>query len=151
MAIKHVSTLAAITAAVAFAQPALADKPRVCHNGQTLSVAGPSVPSHIAHGDTRGPCPPPPVSVALMRCDSIDGDIMVVGGSASDDPEVTPRPLPVLEGATCATAVAGFLNSGWELRFVTSGSSVVPAEGESGFVTEYTFVTKPPYSAGTPK
>lgn len=150
MIIKPVSALAAIGAALALAQPAFADMPRVCHKGQTLSVAGPSVPSHIAHGDTRGPCPPPPVAVALMRCDSIDGDIMAVAGSASVDPEV-PQPLPVIEGASCAAAVAAFLNSGWELRFVTSGSTVVPGEGESGFVTEYTFVTKPAYSGGTPK
>ena len=28
----------------------------ICHNGNTLSVASPAVPAHIAHGDTLGAC-----------------------------------------------------------------------------------------------
>lgn len=32
----------------------------ICHNGTTLSVAEPAVASHLAHGDTLGPCDPNP-------------------------------------------------------------------------------------------
>ena len=32
------------------------DKVIICHNGQTLAVAAPAVPAHLAHGDTIGPC-----------------------------------------------------------------------------------------------
>ena len=31
----------------------------ICHNGNTLSVASPAVPAHIAHGDTLGACVAP--------------------------------------------------------------------------------------------
>jgi hypothetical protein len=28
----------------------------ICHKGKTITVSGSSVESHLAHGDTRGPC-----------------------------------------------------------------------------------------------
>lgn len=32
-------------------------KVTLCHNGKTIQVAESAVPSHLAHGDTLGPCP----------------------------------------------------------------------------------------------
>ncbi len=32
-------------------------KVTLCHKGQTILVAESAVPSHLAHGDTLGPCP----------------------------------------------------------------------------------------------
>ena len=31
-------------------------KVTICHQGQTLAVSESSVPAHLAHGDTLGPC-----------------------------------------------------------------------------------------------
>jgi hypothetical protein len=141
---KKLLQLAVLGATVAIAQPALAAKALVCHKGkQTLHIAQSAVPAHVGHGDTRGACqvvPPPPLTVVLLRCDSLDGDIVLQSASASDIPEV-PVLLPIVDGDNCATAVARLLNGGWELEFVTSGAALTPAEGESGFVTEYTFVS----------
>ncbi|MCH8150565.1 MAG: hypothetical protein IH987_21745 [Planctomycetes bacterium] len=36
--------------------PGNADCPVVCHKGRTLTVSESSVPAHLAHGDTCGPC-----------------------------------------------------------------------------------------------
>ena len=48
---------------VASAQYQYGGKVAICHvagqSGQrvTITVAGPAVPAHLAHGDTLGPCP----------------------------------------------------------------------------------------------
>jgi hypothetical protein len=102
--------------AVVVAQPALADK------GKDKAV------------------PATPASVALMRCDSVAGSAVVVAVTASEQNGV-PVQLPVLVGDNCATAAANLFNNKWKLKFVTSGTAVTPAEGASGFVTDYTFVT----------
>jgi hypothetical protein len=33
-------------------------KVQICHKGRTITVALASVPGHLSHGDTIGPCPP---------------------------------------------------------------------------------------------
>jgi len=38
------------------------DRVTLCHRGNTITVAEPAVPAHLAHGDTLGPCPPSPNS-----------------------------------------------------------------------------------------
>ena len=150
---KRILQIAALTVAVA--QPALAatDKVTLCHKGtDTLSIAQSAVRAHTNHGDTLGACPvvePTPAAAALMRCDSVVGSMVVVAVSASDQGEV-PVELPVAVDGNCAAGVADLLNSGWQLKFVTSGSAVTPGEGQSGFVTEYTFVTTQPQAPVTP-
>lgn len=108
--------------------------------------------SWLPYPDTLGACPviePTPAAVALMRCDSVAGSMVVVAVSASDQGEV-PVELPVAVDGNCASGVADQLNSGWQLKFVTSGSAVAPGEGRSGFVTECTFVTTQPQAPVAP-
>lgn len=146
---KRVLQLAVL--ALAAAQPALADNNAlVCHKGtDTLSIAQSAVQAHVDHGDTLGSCPAKPTSVVLLRCDSVDGGQVVVSFSISPllepvEPVDQPEPLPQVLGANCAAWVAGLMNQGWELKFVTAGSTVETVEGGSGAVTEYVFVTPKP-------
>ncbi len=85
---KRILQIAVLT--VVAAQPALAatEKVTVCHKGtDTLSIAQSAVRAHTNHGDALGACPviePTPAAVALMRCDSVAGNMVVVAVSASD-------------------------------------------------------------------
>ena len=142
--ILSLSTLAALAAAIA--QPALADSGnvRICHNGNyTLSVAQSAVKAHVNHGDSVGSCRSNPTSVLLMRCDLVDGYQTVVAIDSAT-PGKAPMPLDGIVGQSCAKWMATLVNNKWELKFVSSGSPVAPAEGTSGFVTEYTFFTEHP-------
>lgn len=150
---KRILQIAVLTAVAA--QPALAatEKVNVCHKGtETLSISQSAVKAHTNHGDALGACPvipPTPASVAVLRCDSVAGSVVVVAASASEQDAGLVQ-LPVTLGDNCATGVADLLNSGWELKFVSAGSAVAPGEGASGFVTEYTLVSTQPQTVVAP-
>jgi hypothetical protein len=93
-------------------------KQSICHKGNSITVAEPSVKSHLAHGDTLGSCletsaePKNMASVVMMRC---DGAVVVSLTSSVNAGE-----LPV-EG-TCPQVLADLLNNGLKLKSVTGGS-----------------------------
>ena len=113
------------------------NKVLICHKGQEVSVAASAVNTHInKHGDTRGECPegepkPDPKfrsTVVMMRCEGVaDNSVLIVSASSSQG-------LGVVAGLDCAITLSRLLNTGHEIRSITSGS----AEGDDGVLHFYT-------------
>lgn len=104
-------------------------KQSICHKGNTISVATPSVKAHQDHGDTLGECKVTPetmATVVMMRCDASS----VVSLTSSVDAGELP-----LEGI-CAQILADLLNDGFALKFVTAGSGA-DAAGIQHLYTDY--------------
>jgi hypothetical protein len=102
-------------------------KQQLCHKGKQISVAQSAVSAHQNHGDTEGECEdespvPEPVetssAVIIMRCDA--GDVVSI--TTSLDVAVI-LPIPLEDGADCATALAKFLDVGFRIRSITGGSA----------------------------
>jgi hypothetical protein len=103
-------------------------KELVCHKGKEISVSNSAITGHMNHGDTAGECgddssSPPPMpeetdsAVVIMRCDAG----VVVSITTSLEVAVI-LPVPLEEGAHCATALAEFLDAGFTIDSITGGS-----------------------------
>ncbi|RTZ81509.1 MAG: hypothetical protein DSZ01_00710 [Gammaproteobacteria bacterium] len=104
-------------------------KTTVCHNGNTISISNSALQAHLAHGDTKGPCPAPRfTSVVILRCLNTNGQILISGVSGSDNADVD-LPLP---RQICANGVARMMNAGFHLQQVSTGLT--------GGETEYLFL-----------
>jgi len=58
--IALVALASVVGLARAIASPASAQyqyRVAVCHKGHTIVIATPALKAHLAHGDTKGPCP----------------------------------------------------------------------------------------------
>jgi hypothetical protein len=113
-----------------------ADKQEMCHKGDEISIAGPAVPAHLAHGDTVGECegedtPTEPerntmAAVVMMRCEAItDNGSVVVSLSSSNELDgavILPFP-PAEDPLNCAETLARLLNADYMVRSITSGSA----------------------------
>lgn len=118
------------------------DKVSICHNYHTLSVARPSVQSHLNHGDfsfedyPEGDCeklpgvpetgPGTTTFVVMMRC---DGAVVV---SYEDSSDVGIDALP---SGSCPQVLADLLNGGLGLEAVTGGSA--GTNGDLNLYTDY--------------
>jgi len=78
-AIFGIAVLAAILlGGLTFSQSAFAgqgggqNKVTICHQGdegpETITVAAPAIPAHLAHGDTLGPCVEEPTGDRILSC-----------------------------------------------------------------------------------
>jgi len=117
------------------------NKQMLCHDGTEIFVAQPAISAHMGHGDTWGSCevastePGTVAAVVMMRCEAIEGNgVEVVSASASFD---LVSILPV-EPVDCAVALAGLLDAGFHLRFVSSGSA--EADGSLHLYIDYLLI-----------
>ena len=136
------------------------NKTEICHKGDEISIAGPAVPAHLAHGDTEGECEDTPTeperntmaAVVMMRCEAITGNGSVVV-SLSSSPEfdgavILPFPPVEPDSLNCAEALATLLNADYMVRSITSGSAQ-SGEGEDEddvlrLYTDYLLLKKVP-------
>jgi hypothetical protein len=121
------------------------DKVSICHNYQTLSVARPSVQSHLNHGDfsfedyPEGDCGKPSgvpetgpgttTYVVMIRC---DGPVVVSYEDSSD------AGVDVLPAGSCPQLLGDLLNGGLGLESVTGGSA--GTNGDLNLYTDYLFL-----------
>lgn len=106
------------------------DKVSICHNYQTISVARPSVQSHLNHGDfsfedfplrecerssgVPGTGPGTTTYVVMMRC---DGPVVVSYEDSSD------AGVDALPSGSCPQVLGDLLSRGLRLESVTGGSA----------------------------
>ena len=131
-------------------------KVEVCHKGiKVISIAAPSVPNHINHGDTLGVCedetspePEHMAAVVMMRCEAIAGNGVVVLSASSSIVLDGAIILPILPGSDpdCAQALAGLINAGFTLKSIQSGSAENGEEGDDSLhlFTDYLLIGKVP-------
>jgi hypothetical protein len=121
------------------------DKVSICHNYQTLSVARPSVQSHLNHGDfsfedyPEGDCEKPSgvpetgpgttTYVVMIRC---DGPVVVSYEDSSD------AGVDALPPGSCPQLLGDLLNGGLGLESVTGGSA--GTNGDLNLYTDYLFL-----------
>jgi hypothetical protein len=121
------------------------DKVSICHNYQTLSVARPSVQSHLNHGDfsfedyPEGDCEKPSgvpetgpgttTYVVMIRC---DGPVVVSYEDSSD------AGVDALPPESCPQLLGDLLNGGLGLESVTGGSA--GTNGDLNLYTDYLFL-----------
>ena len=140
------------------------NKTEICHKGDEISIAGPAVPAHLAHGDEVGACeedtpaesePDTMAAVVMMRCEAItdNGSVVV---SLSSSPELDGAvilPFPPgdsVDYPNCAEALARLLNADYMVRSITSGSAQSgEGEGEDAddvlrLYTDYLLLKKVP-------
>jgi hypothetical protein len=114
------------------------DKVIICHNGQTLAVAAPAVPAHLAHGDTIGPCsdagagtcvPLLQVCVPLVGnpcCDANASCVMSAAGDVTGLPDFACRDNSTTDCTSDAECHARFANSDVVCRENIGGSLCPP-------------------------
>jgi hypothetical protein len=121
------------------------DKVSICHNYQTLSVARPSVQSHLNHGDfsfedyPEGDCEKPSgvpetgpgttTYVVMIRC---DGPVVVSYEDSSD------AGVDALPPESCPQLLGDLLNGALGLESVTGGSA--GTNGDLNLYTDYLFL-----------
>ncbi len=129
-------------------------KQKVCHKGQTISVAKAAVQAHLNHGDTRGECrndrpprPEPPgkldtvSAVVMMRCEAQLGNgVLVVSSSSSPDLGISSR-------EDCAMVLAELLDDGYGIRSISSGTAEA-GDGSMRLYTDYLLLKRIPVEDG---
>lgn len=124
------------------------DMVSICHNYHTISVAAPSVQSHLNHGDfsfeeyPEADCERPPgvpeagpgttIYVVMMRCDGAE----VVSYEDSSD-----AGFGALPTGSCPQVLGGLLNRGLRLGSVTGGSA--GTGGNLNLYTDYLLLGNP--------
>ena len=124
------TTILAALASVSVNAYSAQDKVSICHNYQVISVAGPAVASHVAHGDfTFNPEPDGPTPSDCVKPSGVPGTGPVTGNyvvlilcegteliSITDSADAGAAVEPT---GNCPQAVGDYLGSGMVLRSVT--------------------------------
>lgn len=98
---------------------AAGNKAFVCHLGKTLYIGRSAVPAHLNHGDDAGRCEAMPKSMVILRCDALEGAIVVTAASFSG---YVPQPLVVNVGIGCSEAIAVAMRYGFKLENTIAGN-----------------------------